>query len=263
MTAQAAAIAPTIAARAGNRPFLGFGTLLRKELTEWRRGKGALVIAGISIATAIFTTVVPFITPKGQGPVLSLDPTANVLLGWTGLTAAVVALIASMTLITGERDRGTLPWILTKPVSPVSVLAAKWTAAMLVYGVLGVIIPLAVSAGVATVAYGGVPKLDVVATFALLYLTVPAFFIALTIALGTFVKSTGGVAGIGFLVLLAPMLVGGAVPILRDISPTNIGAWALATATGQATSVLTLIGWLVAMVALAISARIVFNRQEF
>src|SRR4029077_20279732 len=60
MTVQTAAVAPAITSGVRGRPFLGFGTFLRKELTEWARGRGALVIAGISIFGAIFTTIIPF-----------------------------------------------------------------------------------------------------------------------------------------------------------------------------------------------------------
>ena len=63
------------------------------------------------------------------------------------------------------------------------------------------LIPIAVSVAIATVAYGGVPDMQTVGTFAVLYLTVPAFWVALTIALGTFIKSASGIAGIGFAVI--------------------------------------------------------------
>ena len=41
--------------------FLGFRNSLRKELTQWLRGPGVLIIAGISILGAIFMTLIPFI----------------------------------------------------------------------------------------------------------------------------------------------------------------------------------------------------------
>ena len=74
----------------------------------------------------------------------------------------------------------------------------------------------------------------------MLYLTVPAFWIALTIALGTFIKSAAGIAGIGFAVILLPTLFAGFVPFVNEISPTSIGTWAIAAATGEPASALTL-----------------------
>jgi len=242
---------------------------VRKELTEWLRGRAALIVAGISVASAIFTTVIPFVVrASGEaaqgGPALSMDPTANVLLGWRGgQTVAVIAILATMALLSAERDRGTLAWNLTNPVSPASIIAAKFCVAVLVVGTAAVLLPLAVSVGVATIAYGALPDLGTIGLFAALFLTLPVFYIGLTVALGTFVKSTAGVAGIAFLVMFVPAIFGGLIPIVNEISPTSIGTWALAAANGGPASGLTLAGWLVSMVALAIGAKLVFDRQEF
>ncbi len=266
MTAQSAAIAPTTSQAARGGMFLGFGNSLRKELTEWFRGPKALIVLGISIVGAIFMTLIPFIAKATgeaeQAGLLSTDPTANVLLGWTGQTVAFIAVIASMTLLSTERDRGTLAWSLSNPVSPTSIIAAKFLAAILVISVTAVALPMLVSIGVATVAYGALPDLAVVGTLSVLFLALPAFYVALTVAAGTAVKSTAGVAGVAFAVMFVPQVVGGLLPIVNDLSPTSIGAWAMAVAKGGAASPLTPIGWLVSMVAIVVAAKLVFDRQE-
>ena len=217
-----------------------------------------------AIGAAVFTTLIPFIAPPTPGvPILSRDPTVNVLLGWSGLTVAIIALLSTMSLITAERDRGTLAWSLSQPVSPTSIILGKWTAAFIVFAVAAVILPLAVSSGVATVAYGSLPDLATVARFGALYLTVPAFFIALTIAIGTVVRSTGGVAGIAFIVLFLPSAIGAVAPIVNEASPTSVAAWAMATATGAPASAVTFAGWLAGMAILAIGAKLAFDREEF
>ena len=244
---------------------LGFGTVFRKEVQEWTRGRRALIVGIVSVGAAVLGTVIPFLVPKDLpgAAALSTDPTANVLMSWSGLTFAIVAVLATMGLVSTERDRGTLGWNLTNPVSPSSILAAKWTAAVLVYGVVGVIAPLVVSTIVATIAYGGVPDLRTIGLFALLYLTIPAFYIGLMVALGSGMKSTAGIAGVGFLVMFLPSGIGAMLPIVNEISPTSIGVWAVAVATGGPASPLTLAGWIVAMAALVIGAKLVFDRQEF
>ena len=191
-----------------------------------------------------------------------MDPTDNVLIGWAGQTVAIIVLLASMSLLSGERDRGTLAWGLTLPVSPTSILVAKWLAAVVVLAVVVIAIPLAVSIGVATVVYGGLPNIATVALFGALYVAVPAFYVALTLALGTIVKSTGGIAGIGFLVMFLPTVLGALLPIIGELSPTGIGAWAMAVAKGEPASPLTLIGFLGSMAVLAIGAKVIFDRQE-
>src|SRR4029079_13571334 len=60
MTAQPATLG-SATVRSHGRPFLGLGTVMRKELTEWVRGPKALIILGVSVLAAVFTTLVPFI----------------------------------------------------------------------------------------------------------------------------------------------------------------------------------------------------------
>lgn len=265
MTAQSVAVEPTTRRPPHATLFLGFGTVLRKEAAEWIRGRRALVVGLVSIAGAALTTSISFIAgeaPAGE-PSLSMDPTINVLLGWEGLTFQIVALLATVGLLTTERDRGTLAWNLSHPVSPTSVIAAKWTAGLLIYGLVGVVLPLGTSSVIATMVYGTVPNLATIGVFAGLYLMVPAFYIGLTVALGTFVKSTAAIAGIGFACMLLPSAFGALLPIVNVVSPTSIGSWVLATVVGGSPSALTLVGWVVSMAILAISAKVIFDRQEF
>ena len=266
MTAQTLTLAPTVADTGRGGIFLGFGTAFRKELTEWLRGPKALIVAGVSIAGAVFMTLIPFIaeaTHEAESAgITTKDPTTNVLLGWTGQTVALIAVVATMALISGERDQGTLAWSLSNPVSPTSIIAAKFAAAVLVFSVTAVFLPLLVSIALATVVYGGLPNLTTVGTFGALFLTLPAFYIALTVGLGTVIKSTAGVAGAAFAVMFVPQVLGGLVPIIGEVSPTSIGTWAMATAKGQPASSLTLVGWLVSMIVIVVAAKVVFDRQE-
>jgi len=266
MTAQSVAIGPITASPGRGGMFLGFGNSLRKELTEWTRGPRVLIIAGISALGAVFMTLIPFIA-KASGEteaagMTSMDPTANVLLVFAGQTIAFIVVVATMALLSSERDRGTLAWSLTNPVSPTSIIAAKYIAAMLVITVTAIVLPLVVSSGVATVAYGGLPNFAIVGTYAGLYLMLPAFFVAVTIGFGTAIKSTAGVAGAAFAVMFVPQILGGILPIVNELSPTSIGNWALAVAKGQPASPLTLVGWLVSMVVIVVGAKLVFDRQE-
>ena len=81
-------------------------------------------------------------------------------------------------------------------------------------------------------------------------------------ALGTVVKSTVGVAGVAFAVMFLPATIGGLVPVVAELSPTNIGSWAMLVAKGQPASLLTPIGWLISMAVLVVGAKLVFDRQE-
>jgi len=266
MTAQPSAVIPRTLPTSGGGPLLGFGTVLGKELREWIHGPKALIILGVSILGAVFMTLIPFIakaTGEAEaGGLLTHDPTANVLLGWTGQTVALIAVLATMAVLSTERDRGTLAWTLTNPVSPTSVIAAKLLVAFIVFVTTAVLLPMAVQIGLATVVYGSVPDLEVVGVFLGLFIALPAFYVTLTVALGAGIKSTVGVAGVAFAVMFLPQVIGGLLPIVNELSPTSIGTWAMQVAKGQPASMLTPIGWAVSMLALIVGAKLVFDRQE-
>jgi len=266
MTAQSATIDSATVSAGSHRPLLGLGTVIRKELTEWVRGPKALIILGVSVLGAIFMTLIPFIaeatSEAADAGLLSHDPTANVLLGWTGQVVALIAILSTMALLSTERDRGTLAWTLSNPVSPWSVVTAKFVVAFTVFVATAIVLPMIVSVGLATVVYGGLPDLRVVGTFLVLFLALPAFYIALTVALGTGIKSTVGVAGVAFSVMFLPQIISGLLPIVGELSPTSIGSWAMLVAKGQPASMLTPIGWAISMVVLIVGAKVVFDRQE-
>jgi ABC-type transport system involved in multi-copper enzyme maturation permease subunit len=149
---------------------------------------------------------------------------------------------------------------LTNPVSPTSVIVAKFVAAMVVFSATAIILPLALSIGLATVAYGSLPDLSIVGTFAVLSLTLPAFYIALTVGLGSTIKTTAGVAGVAFAVMFVPQLLGGLAPVVSELSPTRSGPgrW---SRQGPA-SMLTPISWAISMVVLLVEAKLVFDGRS-
>src|SRR6187402_2417547 len=116
MTAQSMAVGTTTTHRRGGGMFLGFGTVFRKEVTEWFKGPKALIVAGVSVAGHIFLTLIPFVVRATNQAAetglehsqldLTLDPTTNVLLGWSGQTIALIAVVATMALLSAERHRG-------------------------------------------------------------------------------------------------------------------------------------------------------------
>jgi ABC-type transport system involved in multi-copper enzyme maturation permease subunit len=215
------------------------------------------------VANIVVATLAPFIEKSvATTAILTMDPTTNILFAGRGPLLSFVIIIAAMALLSGERDRGTLAWNLTNPVSRPSILLAKWLAAMIVFTVVGVLVPRLVAIPVATIAYGELPILGTLAIHGALSLLEVAFFAALTVALGTVIRSTAGVAGIALIVVFASSALAGIVPLLGEILPPSIGVWALQVAGGPPASMLTLAGWAIAMVALAILAKMGFDRQE-
>jgi ABC-type transport system involved in multi-copper enzyme maturation permease subunit len=241
----------------------GFDVLLRKELSDWVRGRRALTVGAASMALAVGTTVIPLIlrATSPDVPGLTLDPTRNVLGAWNGWNLALLFLLATMSLLSLERDRGTLAWTFTKPVSRTAVLGAKWLAAFAVLAVVAIALPMAAQVVVATVAYGALPDLGMVGAFGLLLLLAPAFFVTLTIGVATVVPTTSGVAGVAFVVVMGPSMAEIWLPAIARWMPTSIHAWAGSVLGGSPSFAEPLV-WLVAMAVIAVGAVVAFDRQE-
>ncbi len=116
--------------------------MVRKDLGEWAHGKRPWVIL-------IVTT--PVHGPlrgerrhhaRGSSPTspegatvpksVSLVPLDNFLAAIGSQIFVVVAIFASMSLLVAERDRGTLSWVASKPVSRGAIWLSKWAAASVV-----------------------------------------------------------------------------------------------------------------------------------
>ena len=67
----------------------------------------------MSILGAIFMTLVPFIAQASgeaeDAGLLTMDPTTNVLLGWTGQTVALIVIVATMSLSRANATEGRWP----------------------------------------------------------------------------------------------------------------------------------------------------------
>jgi hypothetical protein len=130
------------------------------------------------------------------------------------------------------------------------------------YALFGVLLPVAVVATVVTLAYGSAPDLGVLAALTVALVAMPAFFIALSLALGTRISSAAAVAGISLVVAYLPMILGAISADLTVAMPSSIGSWAVGLAAGADVGWLTPLGWLLGMVVLAVAGRLAFARSE-
>lgn len=160
----------------------------------------------------------------------STDPTVTTLALFQIPLVPVLAILATISLIAAERESGTLAWSLTKPVSRTAVLVAKWSGAMLAFGLVALVIPIGVSAIASTLAYGSAPDMGIVTKTCGLYLAVPALLIALTLFAGVIIRSQATIAGLALFVMFAPALLGSFLPphVVQAV-PVGIGNWCSAT----------------------------------
>jgi len=248
-----------------NFGLLGFGSFMRKELMEWWQRRAILAVFGAITVLGIIGTIATRIDEglTGLAPAAAqLDPTMNVLGALFDQWIVFAAIFASIGLLIQERTTGTLAWTLSKPISRTSLLLAKWLVAVVMLAVFGLVLPLAVSVGVATWAYGSVPDLGRVATFGGVLIAIPAFYVAFNLALSTRLNSQAGVAAIAAGAAMVPVLFGGFLPVLVELWPTSMSSVAIAMAGGEAPHLPTILSWAVVVIGLGIAGLAIFQRED-
>ncbi len=250
----------------------GFGPLFRKELLEWAHSKRPWVIVAVTTAfmtltaanAAINTWIIANIPDATTSAgAISLDPMTNFLGAVSSQIFVMVAIFAAMSLLVAERERGTLSWVASKPVSRGAIWLSKWAAAAIVVSIFAGIIPMAATFGLVAVLYGSAG----VATFAFAAVGVVAaiaFMIAVVLAVSTVIPNQAAVAAIGFAVFFLPQILVSLVPV--DISPflpTSIMGWAMGLAIGADAGVITPIVWAASIIGLAGFASWRMERIEF
>jgi ABC-2 type transport system permease protein len=248
-----------------NLGLLGFGPFVRKEVSEWWQRRAILATFGAITVLGIIGTLATRIDESlgGLAPAAAqLDPTMNVLGALFDQWILFAAIFASIGLLIQERTTGTLAWTLSKPISRTSLLLAKWLVAVVMLAVFGLVLPLAVSVGVATWAYGSAPDLARVATLGGVLIALPAFFVAFNLALSTRLNSQAGVAAIALGVAMAPLLFGGFLPVLAELWPTSMTSVAQSMAAGEAPHLPTMISWAVVVIGLGIAGLVIFQRED-
>jgi ABC-type transport system involved in multi-copper enzyme maturation permease subunit len=249
---------------AEKRPLQGFWPFFWKELSEWWKGRGAITTAIVLSALGTLGTLATQIDAWAGGipTAAELDPTRNVLGAQFQQWIVFAAIFASIGMLIKERDSGTLAWTLSKPVSRSALLLAKWLAGTLMLTVFGLAVPLAWSVAVATVTYGSMPDLGVVATMGGWMIAIPAFVVALNLALATRVQSQAAIAAIGFGVALAPYLASSFLPVVAELWPTSMAQMATLVAAGNAPNPPTIASWAVTLVVVGFGGLLVFSRED-
>lgn len=232
----------------------GFGGLLRKELTEWRRGRRTWIVLLISAAfmtlTALNTWLMANLPDEATegAPAPVLDPFMNLLTGVSSQIFVIAAIFAVMAIITAERESGTLAWTASKPVSRSAIWLSKFVASSAVMWVVAAIIPLAATVALVLALYGPLPALPVIIVAIGMGMAI-VLYVAVALAASTFVTSQAAVAGIAIGFIFVPQFLGLIVPNM-ELLPQSILQWSMLTAAGEAASMVTVISWAVTVIAL-------------
>ncbi len=242
----------------------GFANLFRKDIRDWVRTRRAVATALAMTAVVLLGTLAAWIAVStGRHlPPAALDPTANFLgAGWFA-TIPLIVVFATMGLITTESDRGTLAWSLSHPAARSAFVLSKFVSATAALVVLAATIPVITATAAAWLAYGGTPNPGDVAQVGIALVPQIVFFVAVTIALGTFLKSQGPVAALAIVLTFAPKFLGIVAPDLIQYLPNSIGTWTVTFLQGGAVSAATPVAWAIAVVGLLAVASARLERAE-
>jgi ABC-type transport system involved in multi-copper enzyme maturation permease subunit len=243
------------AAGASSVGFLpGFGGLLRKELTEWRRGRRTWIVLLISAAFMILTAVNAWLqsalpdeaTEGAPAPVL--DPFMNLIAGVSSQIFVVAAIFAVMAIITAERESGTLAWTASKPVSRSAIWLSKFVASSAVLWVVAAIIPLTATVALVLALYGSLSVIPVVILAIGMGMAI-SLYVAVALAASTVVTSQAAVAAIAIGFMFLPQFLG-LIVLNMELLPQSVLQWSMLTAAGEAASLVTVVSWGVTIAAL-------------
>jgi len=243
---------------------MGFRAFFRKEVGQWLgSGRGPIVFGATTLLASLIALANSLEPPsETAGADATMIATQSVLGAEWGVLLVIVGVIATMDILASERERGTLAWSLSKPLSRHALLLAKWSAGTLMYATFGLVLPVIVSVGLATVLHGAVPDLGVVATATAVWVTIPIFYVGLALALGTRLSSQAAIAGIAFGLSAVPLFASSLVPEVGAVIPSAMGAWAAEFAIGADPSLLTPLGWLIFTGLVAIAAPFALARTD-
>jgi ABC-2 type transport system permease protein len=245
-------------------PLAGFRSLLRKDATEWVRGRRVWIVLASVVAFMVLSAANGWIIsqiaaslPEGTPPPkgASLDPLANLFSAVSSQIFVLATIFAVASLIVREREAGTLSWVASKPVSRRSIWLAKWASSSAILVVAAGLVPFALTVALVTVLYSA-PPLEAVVGLALGIAAVIAFFATVGLAAGTVVPAQTGVVAIGVAVFALPMIIGGILPFdIAPFLPTSMLAWPAAALSGAPVDGVTPVAFVIvtgALVALSI-----------
>jgi len=239
----------------------GFVILLRKELKEQWRTYRMPIMGAIFLVSGIASPLLAFYTPElieqfggnGEVQIIFPEPTSrdalSQLVGNLGLVALLSAILLAMGSVAAEKVNGTAALVLTKPVSRMAFLAAKFAALTATLAV-GTIL-----AGIAAYLYTAVlfEELPVGGFTASIGVLLLSYLVYMTITMlgSTLLNSALPAAAIGIGVWILTLVLG-PIPGIGGLMPTSLSNPAIQLALGE--GVTDLIGPLLFSVGLIVTA---------
>jgi ABC-2 type transport system permease protein len=210
----------------------GFIPLLKKEIKEQLRTYRLLIVGGVFVFFGITTPLLLKYLPEIIGlsgqqiPIEMPPPTAiqslNEYAGTIGQLGILVAVLVAMGGIASEVRRSTAVMILSKPVSYIAFVNAKFVAMSLTFLVSLTIASLFCFAYTAWL-IGNASVVAYVGMNLLLGLFL-MFCLALTLLCSTVFKSSVAAGGLAMAILVAQAVLA-SLPVIGDYFPGKLLAW--------------------------------------
>lgn len=243
----------------------GYRELLEKEMIEaWRTYRlgviaGLFLVLGIiaPVTTRYLPDIIRAFAPSGfevQLPELGVADVLDQFLKNMVQFGALAAILVSMGIVAGEKERGTAAFVLEKPVTRIAFLSAKVVALGMIFGIA---IGLAVAgAWVYTgLLFTSVPVLPWIKLGLLVWLSTMVYA-SITFMGSALMRSSLGAAGIGFAGLIVLSLAS-IVPTLTTWLPAGLVAVAKSVALSESSSDLHPIRTILASAAIAAASLVV------
>ena len=219
------------------RPWLrGFSNLLRKEHSLWwdthkwliHLVLWPLVLNGLVVVVALSLALEPAHTAVDIATMVTM-----LFFLATAEAAGFGAVVPTQSALVAEKQRGTAAWILSKPVSRSAFVLAKLVAQALAFLSLSVVLPSSIFYAQSVLLWGTLPNPAVFVGAVLLAMLHVLVYLSLTLALGTFFRGSGSVAGVAVGVLLLGLGAQDNVGRLAEVLPWKLPAIAGLVATHE------------------------------
>jgi ABC-2 type transport system permease protein len=212
-----------------------FWTATLKEIRQLWRTRRLLVIGIVFLIFGMGSPLLAKLTPQMLGAIegaemfadLIPEPTAgDAMAQYTKNLSQfgfILAVLLAMGLVVGEKEHGTLPMILSKPMPRWVFITSKFTAQLVMY--LAAFVLSGVGAYYYTIILFGSLGINPFTLLNFLMLLWLLTFVALSLLGSTLGKSTVAAGGLGFGLSVALMLAG-SLPRYGTLLPGGLMSWA-------------------------------------
>lgn len=214
----------------------GLGNLLAKDLSSWwstgrilKHSLGwVLLINGVVFIIPMVLASVP-----GAGETDPFFQALEAYFNVSALAAAIGVILIMQDAIIGERENGILAWILSHPVSRLSILASKVLSASLGILMSALFLPGLLAYGQVFALSGAFPPLGWYGVSLGIVGTQLVFYVSLMILLGTVFRQRLGATGLALGFLLAGGFLPALMPELGRLFPWQTAQIALLVTVKQ------------------------------